>query len=47
MRNYPIGETPFFQEENFSFFEGSNNGPTIISLLPLNHRIAFRGDSEY
>jgi len=22
---YPIGQTPFFQEEDFSFFEGSKN----------------------
>jgi len=42
----PIGQTPFFQEEEFSFFEGNKLGPTIITLLPLNHRIDFCGDSE-
>jgi len=42
----PIGQTPFFQEEDLSFFESSQNDPTVITLLPLNHRIEFRGDSE-
>jgi len=32
---YPIGQTPIFQEEDFSFFEVSKIGPTIITLLPL------------
>jgi len=41
---YPIGQTPFFQED-ISFCEVSKIGP-IITLLPLNHRIDFRGDSE-
>jgi len=36
-----------FQEENFSFFEDSKNGPTITTLLPLNHRLDFRGDCKY
>ena len=44
---YAIGQIPFFQEENFSFFDDSKNGPTLITLLPINHRIDFRGDSEY
>jgi len=43
---YPVGQTPFFQEEDFSFCEISKIGLTIITLLPLNHRIDFRGDSE-
>jgi len=38
---YTIGKTPFFQEEDFSFFESSKNGPKIITLLPLNHRRTF------
>ena len=29
---YPIGQTPFFQDEDFSFFEGSKNGLTIVSF---------------
>jgi len=43
---YLIAQTQIFQEEDFSFFEVSKIGPTIITLLPLNHRINFRGDSE-
>jgi len=35
-----------FQKENSSIFQLSENGPTIITLLP-NHHIDFRGDSEY
>ena len=41
---YPIGQTPFFQKEDFRVFEVSKIGPTIITLPP--HRIDFRGDSE-
>jgi len=37
----------FSKRKNFSFFEDTENGPKIITLLPLNYRIDFRGDSEY
>jgi len=46
MGKCPIGQATFFQEEDFSFFEVGKLGPTIITLLQLNHRIDFRGDSE-
>jgi len=41
---WPIGQIPFFQEEDFSFFEGNKLGPTIITLLPLksSHRLLRR-----
>jgi len=42
-----VGQTPFFQEENFSLFEVTINGPTIIKLLPLNHRTDWPSDREY
>jgi len=32
---YPIGQTPFFQEEDLSFFESSKKWPR-----PHNHNIA-------
>jgi len=41
------GSNSIFQEETFSLFQGSKNGPTIITLLPLNHRFDFRSDCEY
>jgi len=45
---YLIGQTAFFQsEENFSLFEDSKNGPTGVTLLPLNHCIDLCGNSEY
>jgi len=43
MGKYPISQTPFFK----SFGEDSNNGSTIITLLPLNYRNNFRDDSEH
>jgi len=43
---YSIGQTHFFLRD-FNFFEDSKYGPTIITLVPLNHRIKFRGDNEY
>jgi len=43
----PNRSNSIFQEENFSSFENSKNDPTVITLLPLNHRIEFRGNSEY
>jgi len=43
----PIGQTPFLEDKDFSYIEGSKNGPTIITLLPLNHRIDFHGNSKY
>ena len=46
-RKIPNRSNPIFEEENFSFFEDSKNGPTTITLLSLNHCIDFRGDSEY
>jgi len=45
-RKIPNWSNPIFQEENFSFFEDSRNGPTIITLLPLTHCIDFRSKSE-
>jgi len=41
-----MGQTPFFQEEDFSFFVVSKIVPTIVTLLPLNHGIDFSGDSN-
>jgi len=46
-RKIPNRSNSIFQEETFSFFEDSKNGPTIITLLPLNHHINFHNDSEY
>jgi len=37
--NYPIGQTPSLKRKKISFFEDNKNGPTIITLLPPNHRI--------
>jgi len=41
---WPIGQIPFFQEEDFSFFEGNKLSPTITTLLPLksSHRLLRR-----
>jgi len=39
----PNRRTPFFKEENFSFFEDTKNSSRIIKLPPLNHR----SDREY
>jgi len=44
---YPIGQIPIFKEKIFQLFEDAENGPKITTLLPLNHRIDFRADSEY
>jgi len=46
-RKIPNRSNSIFQEENYSFLKDSKNGPTIITLLPLNHRIDFRSDSKY
>jgi len=37
-------ELYFIKTKNVSFFEDTKNGPTIITLLPLNHHIDFRCD---
>jgi len=37
-------ELHFLKTKNVSFFEDTKNGPTIITLLLLNHRIDFRCD---
>jgi len=44
---YLIGQTPIFKDENLSFFKVIKNGPTIIKLLALNHRIDYRSDREH
>ena len=37
-------ELHFLKTKNVSFFEVTKNGPTIITLSPLNHHIVFRCD---
>jgi len=37
-------ELHFLKTKNVSFFEDTKNGPTIITLLPLNHHIDSRCD---
>jgi len=44
---YLIGRTPFFEEEKFSFFKVTENGPRIIKLLAINHRIYYSRDQEH
>jgi len=40
---YLICRTPFLhlKTKNFGFFEDTKNGPTITTLLSLNHHIDF------
>jgi len=45
--NSQSAKLQFLKRKNFSFFEDTENGPKITTLLPLNHRIDFRGDSAY
>jgi len=43
---YPISQTPIFKEKKFQFFENTENGSKITTLLPLNHCIDFPGDAN-
>ena len=45
--NSSSAELQFLMRKNFIFFEGTKNDPTIITLLPLNHRMDCRCDWEY
>jgi len=47
IEKYLISRTPFLKEENLQFFEDTKNGPTTITLLPLNHLIDSRCDFDY
>jgi len=42
----PNQSNSLFQKENFSLFEGSKTGPTVITWLPLSRNIDFCGDSK-
>jgi len=44
---YSIGQTPIFKKKKSSYLEDTEYGPEITTLLPLNHRIDFRDDSDY
>jgi len=39
---YQFGRAPLLKCKNFSFFQDTKNGPTVITFLPLNHHIDFR-----
>jgi len=45
--NTQAAKLQFLKRTNFSFFEDTENCPKITTLLPLNHRIDFRGNTEY
>jgi len=42
-----IARTQFLKRKTFNFFEDTKNGPTVTTLLSLNHPIDLRCDLEY
>jgi len=42
-----IPNRPFLKKKNSASLKILRKGPKITTLLPLNHRIDFRGDSDY